>query len=200
MNASSEVSLEGRSNRPAPAGQLPPRHARRYPLERGTMLALGTAEALLWTAGDAPEATGGRPYLKEGKGIPDPIMLVRHAGHGGWEDTAGAVLGLTKMNWNNDALYDRMPVTLGFASPLAHTAAHMTQLNSKPLSRALFHLERASIGNEDERQCAHGRASCGDRGNSSPRKPAHTQALPDMGETCRRANHALIAAPAVPVA
>lgn len=104
----------------------------RYPLERGTMLALGPAEALLWTAGDAPEATGGRSYFKEGKGIPDPIMLVRHAGHGGWEDTAGAVLGLTKMNWNNDALYDRIPVTLGFASTLAHTAAQMTQLGPKP--------------------------------------------------------------------
>jgi hypothetical protein len=104
----------------------------RYPLERGTMLPLGPTEALLWTAGDAPDATGGRSYFKEGKAIPEPIMLVRHAGHGGWEDTGGAVLGLTKMNWNNDALYDRLPVTLGFASTLAHTVVHMTQLGPRP--------------------------------------------------------------------
>jgi hypothetical protein len=36
------------------------------------------------------------------------------------------------MHWNIDALYDRMPVTLGFASALAHAAAHMTQLGPKP--------------------------------------------------------------------
>jgi hypothetical protein len=65
---------------------------------------------------NAPDATGGRNCFKEGKGIPDPIMMVRHAGHGGWEDTSNAVLGLTKLNWNDDALYDRLPVALGFAS------------------------------------------------------------------------------------
>jgi hypothetical protein len=104
----------------------------RYPLERGTLLPLGGEEALLWTAGNAPEAAGGKSFFKEGKGIPDPVMLVRHAGHGGWESTAGAVLGLSKMNWNNDSLYDRMPVTLGFASALARTVVNMSQLGSRP--------------------------------------------------------------------
>jgi hypothetical protein len=119
----------GKGRRGAPA---------RYPIERGTVLPLGGTEALLWTAGNAPEATGGRNYFKEGKGIPDPIMIVRHAGHGGWEDTAGAVLGLTKMNWNNDALYDRLPVTLGFASTLAHTVVHMTKLGPRPYPVRFF--------------------------------------------------------------
>lgn len=104
----------------------------RYPLERGTLLSLGSSEALLWTAGNAPEAADGGNFFKEGKGVPDPLMLVRHAGHGGWEESASAVLGLTKMNWNNDALYDRLPVTLGFASALAQTLIHMPQLGSRP--------------------------------------------------------------------
>jgi hypothetical protein len=123
----------------------PPRHGAhgggapaRYPLERGSVLALGGEQALLWTAGNAPEAAGGRDYFKEGKGIPDPLMLVRHAGHGGWEDNAATVLGLTKMNWNNDALYDRMPVTLGFASRLAQAAAHMSQLGPRPYPVRFF--------------------------------------------------------------
>jgi hypothetical protein len=110
-----------------------------YPLERGTMLPLSGTEALLWTAGDAPDvAQGSKHYFKEGKGIPDPIMMVRHAGHGGWEASADSVLALSKMNWNNDALYDRMPVTLRFASDLARTVATMTGLGPRPYPVRFF--------------------------------------------------------------
>jgi len=42
-----------------------------------------------------------------------PIRLVRHAGHGTWDDTARSALALSKMNWNNDALYDPLPVRWG---------------------------------------------------------------------------------------
>jgi hypothetical protein len=110
----------------------------RYPLPRGTVLPLGGTEALLWTAGDAPEVAAGQSYFKEGKGIPEPIMMIRHAGQGGWEAGATAVLGLTKMNWNNDALYDRLPVTLGFASTLAHTVIHMARLGPTPYPVRFF--------------------------------------------------------------
>jgi hypothetical protein len=109
-----------------------------YPLERGTMLPLSGTEALLWTAGDASAVANGKHYFKEGKGIPHPIMMVRHAGHGGWEDSANSVLGLSKMNWNNDALYDRLPVTLHFAKILARTAATMDQLGPRPYPVRFF--------------------------------------------------------------
>jgi hypothetical protein len=109
-----------------------------YPLERGTLLPLGGSDALLWTAGDTPEVANGKHYFKEGKGVPTPLMLVRHAGRGGWEDTTSAVLGLTKMNWNNDALYDRLPVTLGFAATLAKTVIHMDRLGPRPYPVRLF--------------------------------------------------------------
>jgi hypothetical protein len=109
-----------------------------YPLERGTMLPLSGTEALLWTAGDAPDVANGKHYFKEGKGIPDPLMMIRHAGHGGWEASANSVLGLSKMNWNNDSLYDRMPVTLRFASILARTVATMDHLGPRPYPVRFF--------------------------------------------------------------
>lgn len=96
-----------------------------YPCTRGTFVQMGGREVLLWTQGNAPSIAGGRNYYKEGKGIPSPLLLVRHAGHGGWDESCRSVLGLTKMNWNNDSLYDRLPVTLGYAHVLARTVKRM---------------------------------------------------------------------------
>lgn len=94
--------------------------------------------------------------LQGGKGTPEPIMLVRRAGHGGWEDTTGAILGFTKMNWNNDALYDRLPVTLGFASTLAHAVVHMTQLGPKPRIPCALHLTATRLVVLAVQSCIHG--------------------------------------------
>lgn len=41
------------------------------------------------------------------------------------------VLGLTKMNWNNDALYDFLPVTLSYAHVLARIAARVAELQPR---------------------------------------------------------------------
>ena len=109
-----------------------------YPCSRGTFLALGTREILLWTQGNAPQATGGRDYYKEGKSVPAPIILKRFAGHGGWHDPARAVLGLSKMNWNNDSLYDRLPVTLSYASILARTIKRMPIIRARPYEFRFF--------------------------------------------------------------
>jgi hypothetical protein len=46
-----------------------------YPVERGSYIALGNREVLLWTQGNAPSAVGGKNYFKEGKGIPSPLEL-----------------------------------------------------------------------------------------------------------------------------
>lgn len=109
-----------------------------YPVERGSYLALGRREALIWTQGNAQSAVGGKNFFKEGKGIPSPLELVRFAGHGGWEETCRAVLGLTKMNWNNDNLYDRLPVTLSFSLVLGQIIKRMTQLGSRPYEFRYF--------------------------------------------------------------
>lgn len=109
-----------------------------YPIERGTYLQMGEQEVLLWTQGNAPTAVRGSNYYKEGKGTPSPLELVRFAGHGGFEEQCGDVLGLTKMNWNNDSLYDRLPVTLSFAQVLARTVKRMGRLGPNPYSFRFF--------------------------------------------------------------
>jgi hypothetical protein len=109
-----------------------------YPVERGSFLPLGGREVLLWTQGNAPTAVGGKSYFKEGKGTPSPIELVRFAGHTGWEEVCRSILGLSKMDWNNDNLYDRLPVTIGYAQTLARVVKRMTQLGSRPYEFRFF--------------------------------------------------------------
>jgi len=109
-----------------------------YPCDRGTCLQIGTREVLLWTQGNSRSAVGGKNYFKEGKGIPSPLLLTRFAGHGTWDEQCHNILGLTKMNWNNDGLYDRLPVTLGYASVLARTVKRMSELAPIPYQFRFF--------------------------------------------------------------
>jgi argonaute-like protein implicated in RNA metabolism and viral defense len=51
---------------------------------------------------------------------------------------AGEILALTKMNWNNDALYDTLPTTLRYAQTLAQVIKTMPGLQPKPDSNRLF--------------------------------------------------------------
>jgi hypothetical protein len=109
-----------------------PQKPRGYPLLRGTSFQLGPYETLLWTQGNLPQMTEkGRDWFKEGKGIPHPLMLVRHAGLGSVEDLCRETLALTKMDWNNDGPYDRLPVTLNFAHILAKVVKRMPTLEAR---------------------------------------------------------------------
>lgn len=110
-----------------------------YPLARGCLLGLGPSEALLWTHGDVRGvARGGKSYFQGSRSTPRPIKIVRHAGHGTWDDTASAILALTKMDWNNDALYDPLPVTVGYAKVLARVVKRMDGLGSAPYQFRFF--------------------------------------------------------------
>ena len=113
-------------------------YAANYPCDRGSCLQIGAREALLWTQGNASAAIGGKNYYKEGKGIPSPLLLRRFAGHGTWDEQCQNILGLTKMNWNNDGLYDRLPVTLGYAKILARTVKRMSELAPRPYQLRFF--------------------------------------------------------------
>jgi len=70
--------------------------------------------------------------------VPAPLQLVRFAGHGGWESACRDVLGLTKMDWNNDSLYDRLPVTMSYAQVLARTIKRMSELTPRPYEFRFF--------------------------------------------------------------
>lgn len=101
----------------------------RYPVHRGTMLPLSGTSALLWAAGNATSvAKKGGSYYQGGKSIPSPILLTRQMGSGPLELIASEALALTKMDWNNDALYDPKPVTIGYSGVLARTIANVPTL------------------------------------------------------------------------
>lgn len=109
-----------------------------YPCRRGSTFQLGPQEALLWTQGNLPEVAKGRDYFKEGKGIPEPLLLVRHAGLGLMDDLCRETLALTKMDWNNDGPYDRLPATLNFADTLATIVKRMPKLQPHSYPVRLF--------------------------------------------------------------
>jgi hypothetical protein len=101
----------------------PPRPAS-YPVERGTYLPLEKDEALLWTQGSVGGVNVQRTdqdVYKEGmlKPVPSPILVRRFSGPGGWHDTCAGILGLTKMDWNNNTLYKKLPVTLVYSARFA---------------------------------------------------------------------------------
>lgn len=109
-----------------------------YPVHRGTMLPLSGTSALLWAAGNAPSAGLRGNYFQGKKSIPRPIRLTRQAGGGPLELSATEALALTKMDWNNDALYDPVPVTVRYSQRLARTIAHVPELPRKEYAYRLF--------------------------------------------------------------
>lgn len=58
-------------------------------------------------------------------------MLVRYAGLGSVDDLCRETLALIKMDWNNDAPYDRLPVTIKFAQILANVAKRRPTLEPR---------------------------------------------------------------------
>ena len=95
-----------------------------YPVQRGTYLPLTNDEALLWTQGSVQGVHLENPrynVYKEGalKATPSPLLIRRFTGAGGWHETCAGIIGLTKMDWNNNTLYKKLPVTLVYSSAFA---------------------------------------------------------------------------------
>ena len=102
--------------------KLPSAH--NYPVDRGTHLPLEGNEALLWTQGSVlgVHVDNDRYNVyKEGAlaPTPSPILVRRFTGSGGWHETCRGILALTKMDWNNNTLYKKLPVTLTYSSRFA---------------------------------------------------------------------------------
>ncbi|WP_228481862.1 hypothetical protein [Stutzerimonas stutzeri] len=102
------------------------------------MLQRSGKSALVWVAGNAPRAASRGDYYQGGKSIPRPINIVRYAGVGPIELTAFEALALTKMDWNNDALYDPVPVTIRYSQRLARTIANVSTLPGNAYAYRLF--------------------------------------------------------------
>lgn len=109
-----------------------------YPVPRGTMVVRSGNSALVWVAGNAPEVSTKGDYYQGKKSIPKPLQLIRHAGKGSMELVAHEALALTKMDWNNDALYDPVPVSIRYSQRLARTIANVPDLPGKVYPYRLF--------------------------------------------------------------
>ena len=95
-----------------------------YPVERGTYLPISENEALVWSQGSVLGVNLQNDrynVYKEGplKPTPSPILLRRFSGDGGWHETVRGVLALSKMDWNNNTLYKKIPVTMVYSSRFA---------------------------------------------------------------------------------
>jgi hypothetical protein len=104
-----------------------------YPVGRGLLIPVTASEALFWTQGSVVgvhTGGGGKKIYKELmlKPVPSPLLIRRFTGDGGWHDTCQAILGLTKMDWNNNTLYKKMPVTLEYSQRFAQIINQNTTL------------------------------------------------------------------------
>lgn len=95
-----------------------------YPIQRGVYLPVANDEALLWTQGSVAGVNiqkKNQDVYKEGflKPVPSPVLVRRFSGSGGWNETCSGIIGLTKMDWNNNTLYKKLPVTLVYSSRFA---------------------------------------------------------------------------------
>ena len=118
--------------------QRPPTKPSSYPVPRGTMVVRSGNAALVWVAGNAPGVSTKGDYYQGKKSIPRPLQLIRHAGSGPLELTAHEALALTKMDWNNDALYDPVPVSIRYSQRLARTIANVPDLPRSAYPYRLF--------------------------------------------------------------
>ena len=109
-----------------------------WPVERGTLVPFSDRSVLLFLNGDAPSVADRGHFFQGGKGIPRPITLVRHAGSGPLELLGEDALALSKLDWNNDALFDSLPVTIEYSKRLSQTIAHATSLPSGTYPYRLF--------------------------------------------------------------
>ena len=109
-----------------------------WPVPRGTLVDMSGTSALLWGAGNARGVSTKGNFYQGGKSIPRPLLLTRHAGSGPLELAGLEAMALTKMDWNNDALYDPVPVTLQYSKVLARTIANVPSLPRADYPYRLF--------------------------------------------------------------
>lgn len=109
-----------------------------YPVPRGVAQMRSGNSCFVWVAGNAPGVSTSSAYYQGGKSIPRPLVLTRHAGSGPLQLIAAEALALTKMDWNNDALYDPVPVTIRYSKRLARTIANVPTLPGREYPYRLF--------------------------------------------------------------
>lgn len=90
----------------------------KHPCFRGTYLPLSNRECVLWLQG-AVNLTTDSNYFKEAYSVPKSVLIKRYLGNANWHEICSGILGLTKMDWNNNLLYKSLPITLTYSQKFA---------------------------------------------------------------------------------
>ncbi|HBX66037.1 MAG TPA: nuclease PIN, partial [Balneolaceae bacterium] len=108
--------------------------AANYPCKRGSYFPISKNECLLWIQGTLEGITkSGKELFKEGglKPMPKPVLLRRFSGDGGWHETCSSIVGLSKMDWNNNTIYKSMPVTIVYSKLFASVVKNVPDINKR---------------------------------------------------------------------
>jgi hypothetical protein len=101
------------------------------PVVRGTYIALGPAEGLLFTRGYVP-------FLRRypGMRVPRPLEIIEHHGSGSMTEIAREILALTKLDWNTTMFAGKEPITTAFAEDVGRILSEMPHnVQAKPSYR-----------------------------------------------------------------
>ena len=107
-------------------------NAHPYPVLRGTAVKLDNNSFLLWTSGNIVIHANGQEknYYQEQRHIPKPLLVKRFYGLDTLKEVATDIMKLTKMNWNNLQYYNKLPVTIDFASRIARISKQAEDIPS----------------------------------------------------------------------
>ena len=76
---------------------------------------------------------------------------------GGWHETCAGVLALTKMDWNNNTLYKKLPVTLVYSKAFANIVQQNPNIVDSRLRLPLLHVSGAGPAGVGQRALSGGK-------------------------------------------
>jgi SIR2-like domain len=109
-----------------------------FPVRRGTSIVLDDRKALLWAHGSTNALNRNKQYYLGGNRIPAPLSLIRHYGSSSLETLATEILGLSKMDWNNFDMYDKLPVTIQSSNAIARIGSLLDRFGHSSYDYRLF--------------------------------------------------------------
>jgi len=101
---------------------------------RGTYIALGEGEGLLFTRGYVP-------FLRRypGMRVPRPLEIIEHHGSASMTQIAQEILALTKLDWNTTMFAGKEPITTAFAREVGQILSELPP-NTEPKRSYRFYM------------------------------------------------------------
>lgn len=96
-----------------------PQNPDRFPVPRGTLLALDGRTFLLWNQGRVTSEINRLNDFQRRAGIPRPLLIRRFVGHSSFESVGRRILELAMMNFNSPFRYSDLPITITHAQNAA---------------------------------------------------------------------------------